>query len=55
MTRKHFRAAADIIKCISDPDERKRTAIRFATLFRQCNNRFDSDKFFRACELEKGG
>lgn len=52
MTRKHFREAASIIKGISDPDERKKTAIRFATLFRQANPRFSSDKFFRACEID---
>lgn len=34
MTRKHFREAANIIKGIVDPNERKRTAIQFATLFR---------------------
>ena len=54
MTRKHFKEAAEIIKLISDPEERKRSAVRFATLFRKSNPRFDSDKFFRACEPDKG-
>lgn len=52
MTRKDFREAALIIKAIADLDDRKKTAIRFATLFRQSNHRFSSDKFFRACEVE---
>ncbi|KKM89340.1 hypothetical protein LCGC14_1249590 [marine sediment metagenome] len=53
MTRKHFRVATRIVSLIPDKDERKRTAVRFATLFRQFNDRFDSGKFFRACKLNR--
>lgn len=52
MTRKHFREAANIIKDIINIDERKRAAIRFATLFRQFNPRFDNNRFFSACEVD---
>lgn len=49
MTKKHFEEAARIIKDIANDQERHKTAIRFATLFRQFNPRFDSGRFFRAC------
>ena len=52
MTRKHFVEAAKIISDISDVSERKRTAVRFATLFRKFNDRFDSSKFFKACNVK---
>jgi len=55
MTRKHFREAADIIKSIVDLGDRKKTAVRFATLFRISNKRFDAIKFFKACEVEYVG
>ncbi len=53
MTRKHFRVAARIVSLIPDKDERKRTAVRFATLFRQFNEQFDSGKFLRACKFNR--
>jgi len=52
MTRKHFIEAAEIIKAISKKKERERTAYRFATMFRKFNKRFDSAKFFRACNVK---
>ena len=53
MTRKHFREAAEIVKSIRYLKERKKTAVRFATLFRRFNKKFDSVKFFRACGVKQ--
>lgn len=51
MTKKHFIEAADMVKSISDERERKRTATLLATFFCKFNSRFDSSKFFTACDV----
>ena len=53
MIKKHFVEAAKIVSGISNDQERKMTAIRFATLFRKFNERFDNDKFFKACKVKE--
>ena len=51
MYKKHFEEAARIIRDISNKNQRKATAIRFATLFRKFNSRFNQTRFFKACNL----
>jgi len=52
MTKKHFVEAAKMISRIRDKRERKRSAVRFATLFRKFGKRFDSERFFIACKVK---
>jgi hypothetical protein len=49
MTKKHFEEAVKIIRCISNAGEKKRTVIRFSTLFKKFSPRFNELKFFEAC------
>ena len=54
-TRKHFQAAADIIRALSehDPEAAKQKAHHQAEVFARENPRFSHEKFFKACGLEE--
>ncbi len=52
MSRKHFKAIAEIISNISDKHIRASTALDFVIFFKQENKRFQADKFLIACGLE---
>ena len=51
MTKKHFIAFAEAIAAIRCNAERKRTANLVATVCRQFNYNFDSERFYTACGL----
>lgn len=53
MTRKYFEVAAKIIRAISNREERRRSALLFAKLFAECNERFNEERFIVACEAEE--
>ena len=48
ITRRHFNWAADYLRGIPNPTERKAVAIHFAKLFQAHNLRFDANRFHRA-------
>lgn len=55
MTKKHFEAAARIIKATEHTESviyRGYAAEKFAQLFEQFNTAFDRARFFKACGLE---
>jgi hypothetical protein len=54
MTRKHFKAVAEILKTVEDAQERDRLAQEFCKLFACVNPRFDSTRFLGACGLNTG-
>lgn len=48
MTKKHFKAVAEIIREIEDFDIRVKVALQFVDLFRSENPRFDQQRFMDA-------
>ena len=51
-TRKHFKMAAETIKAIKDPEERRRHAEIHATLYAKGNPRFSKEKFMTAADVK---
>jgi hypothetical protein len=51
MTKKHFLALAEAIREIGNQQERRRAAETVAQVCRRFNGRFDSGRFFRACNV----
>lgn len=57
MTKKHFQAAADMIRLSTGPEGmdtmefRRMMARNFAVFFSGFNPRFDRERFFAACGL----
>jgi hypothetical protein len=51
MTRKHFQAMADAIRCIPDPDERRAQAEALARHCQRANPLFNRVRFLAACEV----
>ena len=49
MSRKHFQLIADVVKNISDKNERERTAQEFVGRLQAENPRFDTARFLKAC------
>ncbi len=52
-TRKHFRAAAETIKAIEDPEKRKEHASIHADIYAKQNPRFDRSKFMKAAGVNE--
>ncbi len=52
-TRKHFRAAAETIKAIEDPEKRKEHANMHAEIYAKQNPRFDRGKFMKAAGVNE--
>ena len=50
ISRKHFRAIAEVVATIEDNPTRWRVASRLATILAETNSQFDSAKFRRACD-----
>jgi len=53
MTRKHFQVLADNIRTILDPHVRLNAAVAVASACKQMNPRFDADRFYTACGVDK--
>jgi len=51
MTRKHFEMVAQTVSLIKCPVVRKEIARDWDGMLRQSNPRFDSKRFFAACEV----
>jgi len=51
MTKKHFNRAVQIVSGIQDKAQRDFAAVMFASLFREFNPRFNSEKFMDACGI----
>ena len=51
MTKKHFEAFAEAIRTITNCQERQRVAEMIAGVCQQSNGRFDTRRFFRACNV----
>lgn len=51
MTKKHFEAAAEIVKAVEIQSEAEKAAQYYIQLFRSFNPRFDEDRFRKACGL----
>lgn len=52
MTKKHFIRAAEIVRDIEDRQRALNVASYFLVLFREFNERFDTARFLKACNLE---
>lgn len=56
MTKKHFQAAAELVKFLDvSPAEKMLVAQSMVELFRQFNGRFDQGRFLQACGLSDLG
>jgi hypothetical protein len=53
MTRKHFRAIAEVVSEIKDPAQRRLTCLAFVVVLCQFNSNFNSYRFMEACGLEE--
>ena len=51
MSKKHFELLAEHITCILDPHCRLQAAVAVASACKQSNPRFDTDRFFSACNI----
>ncbi len=51
MTKKHFKAIAEVIKQITDQKERERVARLMANNLWQFNDRFNFTRFLKECGL----
>ena len=51
LTRKHFKAQAEIIKQIKDKSTRMLMAAESIKMFQSENPRFDKARFLQACDL----
>lgn len=52
MSKKHFKAIAEVIREIDSREQRQATGYALADLFEGYNTRFDYDKFIKACDAE---
>ena len=52
MSRKDYRAMAQVIAQIADSAERKGAAQRAAQVFASDNPRFDAARFYAACNVQ---
>lgn len=52
MTKKHFEYAAEIVANLESPYDRETATAVFIRLFYRYNDRFDEDRFRKACEPE---
>lgn len=52
MSRKHFKAIAEALCNISDDAQRAYAARLMAGVCRQFNSNFDTERFYRACNVE---
>ncbi len=52
MTRQHFKAVANVIAAIKDPDQRRESCYDAIRELRQFNSNFDQYRFKKACGLE---
>jgi len=52
MTKKHFKLITEIIAKIKNPQERRLMAEHNAKICSKANSRFNSKKFFEACNVE---
>jgi hypothetical protein len=52
MTRKHFEAMADAIRCIPDPAERREQAEALARHCQRANPLFNRVRFLKACGVQ---
>lgn len=52
MTRKHFKATAEIIAAIDCQKTRANVAREFAAMFQRENRNFDKSRFYAACGVE---
>lgn len=52
MTRKHFKALAEVIADIPDVNERIRTAVRIGGVCAKCNSQFNWQKWDKACNVD---
>lgn len=50
-SKKHFILTADVINQLQNKQERTKTAVMFATIFKKSNPGFDDKKFFKACNV----
>lgn len=51
LTKKHFKAIADVLSMHSDTDfTKQQIMIDLAVLFESENPRFEAERFFRACK-----
>jgi hypothetical protein len=53
MSKKHFKAFAEAIACIIDTEDRARTAWLVANICAGENGRFDYNRFYAACNVER--
>ena len=51
MSRKHFIALAKYINAIMDPHARLQAATAVASACAEANPRFDTDRFYKACNI----
>ena len=51
MSRKHFRALADAISCITDDGERERVAHLIGGVCASCNENFNWSVWNNACDV----
>ena len=51
MSKKHFELLAEHITYILDPHCRLQAAVAVASACKQSNPRFDTDRFFAACNI----
>ena len=51
MSKKHFELLAMYINSIMDPHARLQAAVAVASACKVANERFDQDRFFRACNI----
>jgi len=53
LTRRHFKAIADIISHVGDPQVHKMLVKQFSDFCRSENAQFDTYRFERACEHQE--
>tara|TARA_R100000005_G_scaffold95510_2_gene77246 strand:+ start:566 stop:802 length:237 start_codon:yes stop_codon:yes gene_type:complete len=51
MTRKDFQLIADVVATIDDVNTRNELALNFVTKLYDTNERFDSVRFLKACQV----
>lgn len=49
MSKKHFELLAKYISSMMDTNARLQAAVAVASACKEANQRFDEDRFFRAC------
>jgi hypothetical protein len=53
MTRQHFKAVANVIAAIKDPDQRRESCYDAIRELRQFNSNFNRSRFEAACGLKE--